>query len=111
MRRQLLTACLLVLFAFLGLFLVGQTVSTDPTLEVPTLAERLYPGTWPPVARGFLWLIAGAAAVGFDLFVVRPIVETRRGEIMVVVSAVITGGSFLAFAIASFLGAAWTVIH
>ena len=111
MRRLLLGVCLLILFGFVALFLVGQTVSNDPTLEVPTLAERLYPGTWPPVARGLLWLITGSAAVGFDLLVVRPFAETRRGEVLVIASAVVTGASFLVFAVASFFGAAWTVIH
>ncbi|MEX2556513.1 MAG: hypothetical protein WEB06_12915 [Actinomycetota bacterium] len=110
-RTGLGIACGVVLVAVVALWLVGQGVSADPTLRVPSLVERLYPGTWHPMARGMLWLISGAAAVGIDLLIARPIAESRRGEVMVVVLAFVTGACFLAFAIGSFAGAGWSVIH
>ncbi len=110
-RTGLGIACALVLVGVVVLWLVGQDASADPTLQVPSLIERIYPGAWHPFARGTLWLVTGAAAVGVDLLFARPIAETRRGEIATVILAVITGASFLAFSIGSFLGADWSVIH
>lgn len=110
-RTGLGIACALVLVGFVVLWLVGQDASADPTLQVPTLVERLYPGAWHPFARGSLWLATGAAAVGVDLLFARPITETRRGEIGILILTAITGASFLAFSIGSFLGADWSVIH
>ncbi len=110
-RTGLGIACALVLVGFVALWLVGQDASADPALQVPSLVERLYPGAWHPIARGALWLLTGSAAVGVDLLFARPIAETRRGRIMVLVMAAITGGCFLAFSIGSFLGADWSVIH
>lgn len=104
-------ACAAALIVFVVLGLLGQDASADPTLQVPSLVERLYPGAWHPIARGILWLLTGAAAVGIDLLFARPIAENRRGEVTVLVSAVVTGISFLTFAVGSFLGADWSVIH
>ncbi len=110
-RTRIGVACALVVLAFVAFWIFGQEVSADPSLEAPPLAEALYPGTWPPVPRGIAWLIAGAAAVGFDLLVMVPRAETRFGRRAAQVLGTITGASFLAFAIGTFFAADWSVIH
>lgn len=110
-RTRLGVGCVLISIAFVGLWFVGQEASADPTLNVPDVVAYLYPGTWPPAARGLLWLFVGATAVGFDLLVMYPRAQTRAGRAGVVAAGAITGSSFGAFAIGSFAGAPWSVIH
>ncbi len=110
-RARLLVACMVVSFAFLAFWFIGQEASADPTLDVPGVVAGLYPGTWPPVARGLLWLFVGATAVGFNLTMVYPRAQTRTGRVALVAATGITGSCFLAFAVGSFAGAPWSVIH
>lgn len=110
-RTRLLVACMVVSFAFIAFWFIGQEASADPTLVVPAIVANLYPGTWPPVARGLLWLFVGATAVGFNLTMMYPYAETRTGRVALAVATGITGSCFLAFAVASFAGASWSVIH
>jgi hypothetical protein len=107
-RAALAAGCVLLVAGFVAVWILGQqaTGATEPD----SFLIRLYPGTWPPVARGFLWLIVGAAAVVFDLLVL-DIAETRRGRRMIAAAAVVTGACFLVFAVASFVSAPWSVIH
>lgn len=104
-------ACAVVVLAFGAFWFIGQEASSSPTLQAPALAQRLYPGSWPPFARGVFWFAAGAGAVGFDLLIVRPVAETSRGRAAVMGAAIVTGAGFFAFAAFSFAGAPWTVIH
>lgn len=110
-KLRLGIASLVASIAFIALWFVGQEASADPTLDVPGFVANLYPGTWPPVARGILWLFVGATAVGFDLAVMYPRAETRAGRASAATLAAIAGASFLAFAVGSFAGAPWSVIH
>ena len=110
-RTWFAVSCVLVSITFIALFLVGQELSADPELDVSGIAAGLYPGSWPPIARGLLWLFVAATAVGFDLFIVYPRAETRAGRAGVATLAVLAGTSFGAFAIGSFAGASWSVIH
>lgn len=103
--------CVVVSLAFIAFWFIGQEASADPTLDVPGFVASLYPGTWPPVARGLLWLFVGATAVGFNLTMMHPRTETRAGRIALAAATGITGACFLAFAIGSFAGAPWSVIH
>lgn len=110
-RTRLGIACVLVSLAFIAFWFIGQEASADPTLDVPGFVAGLYPGTWPPVARGMLWLFVGATAVGFDLIIMYPRAQTRAGRTGVATLAAMAGASFGAFAIGSFAGAPWSVIH
>lgn len=110
-RMRVGIACVLISFAFLALWFIGQEVSADPTLVVPGFVAALYPGTWPPAARGVLWLFVGTTAVGFDLLVMYPRTVTRAGRTSVATLAALAGASFGAFAIATFAGAPWSVVH
>ena len=110
-RTRIGVACAVVVVLFVGFWIFGQEVSADPELEAPPIAAALYPGSWAPVPRGIAWLIAGAAAVGFDLLVMAPRALTARGRRFAVIAAVITGGSFAIFAVGTFVEADWSVIH
>lgn len=103
-------ACALMVLTFSALWFVGQETSTESALAGRS-PNRMYPGTWPPAARGFLWLFAGVAAVGFDILIMRRVAETQRGRDAVTAFAVVTGAAFLLFAIASFLNTDWSVIY
>jgi hypothetical protein len=109
--RRVLVACYVISIVFIAFWFVGQEASADPTLDPPEILVRLYPGTWPPVARGVLWLFVGATAVVFNLTTMFPRAHTRAARIGVGVSTAITGACFVAFAIGSFAGADWSVIH
>lgn len=108
---RLAIACVAVSIAFIALWFVGQEASADPSLDVPWLVARLYPGTWHPFARGMLWLFVAATAVGFDMLVAYPRARTRAGRAGAAALAGVTGACFLAFAAGSFAGADWSVIH
>ncbi|MGH2728254.1 MAG: hypothetical protein ACRDKS_14900 [Actinomycetota bacterium] len=110
-KTRLGIACVVVSLAFIAFWFIGQEASYDQTLDVPDIVANLYPGTWPPIARGILWLFVGATAVGFDLAVMYPRAESRAGRTAVAVLAAMAGASFFAFAIGSFAGAPWSVIH
>jgi hypothetical protein len=107
-RTLLAAICLGIVLGFVGIFFVGEQ-STGATVPGGFLVH-LYPGTWPPFARGVLWLVVGAAAVVFDLLAITW-VETDRGRRGTIIVAAVTGMSFLIFASASFAGAGWSVIH
>lgn len=100
------SALFVLFFAFIWTF--GQEISAS---EVAGEPKGIYPGVWPPAARGVLWLAAGAAAVTFDLLVARPLTETPRGRRAVGVFAAVTGTAFLIFAIGSFAATDWSIIH
>lgn len=110
-RTRLGAACAVAVIAFVAFWIFGQEVSADPTLEVPVVAAALYPGTWPPFVRGVAWLIAGAAAVGFDLLVMVPRAHSRAGRRTAVALAALTGAAFAIFAAGTFAQAGWSVIH
>ena len=107
----MLVACMTVSLAFIAFWFIGQEASADPTLDVPAIVANLYPGTWPPVARGLLWLFVGGTAVGFNLTMMYPRTQTKAGRIALAAATTITGACFLIFAIGSFAGAPWSVIH
>jgi len=54
-----------------------------------------------------LWLVAGAAAVSFDVLIVRSGAETERGRDLAAAFAVVTGIAFLALALVSFFNLSW----
>lgn len=107
-RAALAAACVVLVAGFVGIWILGQQ-ATGATMP-DTLLVHLYPGTWPPVARGFLWLVVGTAAVLFDLLMI-DIAETDRGRKLVLAAATVTGLCFLIFAVGSFASAPWSVIH
>lgn len=110
-QHRLGFVCVGISLAFLALWFVGQEASSDPTLQVPALLERLYPGTWHPFARGVLWLFTGATAVWLDLAVMAPRAASAAGRRAAVALAIVSGASFAAFAVGSFIAAPWSVIH
>lgn len=110
-KTRLGLACVLISLAFIALWFIGQEVSADPTLDVPGIVANLYPGSWPEAARGVLWLLVGVTAVGFDLLIVYPNARTRFGRTGLIAAGAITGLSFLIFAVGSFVGAPWSLIH
>lgn len=103
-------ACAIVVLGLSSLWFIGQEVTPAGTVQA-SRPSRLYPGTWPPVARGFLWLAAGVAAVGFDLVVVRASAQTERGRDLATAFAIVTGAAFLIFAAGSFAGAGWSIVY
>lgn len=107
-RAALAAVSLLLVVGFVGIWILGQN-ATGATVP-DTFLVYLYPGTWHPVARGFLWLAVGAAAVVFDLLML-DIAETDRGRRFLLAGAAVTGMCFLVFAIGSFASAPWSVIH
>lgn len=108
---RLIVVCMILSVGFIILWFVGQEASADPTLEAPAFLVKLYPGTWPPVGRGFLWLFVAATTVGFNLTVMYPRAETKAGRIGLGITTGVTVTCFIAFAIGSFANAPWSVIH
>lgn len=104
------TACAVVVLALSSLWFAGLEAGSPGAVRAHA-PSRLYPGAWPPAARGFLWLAAGAAAVGFDLLIVRARAETQRGKDLATAFALVTGIAFLVISIASFADASWSVIY
>lgn len=107
-RAAVAVACLLLVAGFVGIWILGQN-ATGATVP-DTFLVHVYPGTWPPAARGILWLVVGAAAVVFDLLML-DIAETERGRTLLLAGAGMTGTCFLIFAVGSFASAPWSVIH
>jgi len=107
-RAALAAACLLLVAGFVGIWILGQN-ATGATVP-DTFLVHLYPGTWPPFARGVLWLAVGAAAVVFDLLML-DIAETERGRTLLLAVAGMTGLCFFTFAVGSFARAPWSVVH
>src|SRR5207249_2842270 len=96
------SAC--VVLVLVGLWLAGREAGPGPAVSaVIRRPSRIYPTTWPPALRGVTWLVAGVAAVVFDLIVVREGAETDRGRDFATAFAVVTGLAFFAFAVTSFL--------
>ena len=102
--------CAVVVIGLSSLWFIGQETSRAGVVGAPG-PSRLYPGSWPPAARGFLWLAAGAAAVAFDLLLVRHHAQTERGRDLASAFAIVTGVAFLIFAVGSFADAGWSVIY
>jgi len=100
--------CLGVVTWFVTIFLLGQ--QSTGAFAPNGFLIRLYPGSWSPLARGFLWLFVGAAAVTFDVIVLTW-TDSDRGRRATAVAAAATGVCFLVFAIASFASAPWSVVH
>ncbi|MCA1831417.1 MAG: hypothetical protein ABR548_02450 [Actinomycetota bacterium] len=110
MRTIVGLVCALLALALSSLWFIGQERVPAGAIT-SSRPSRLYPGAWPPAARGLLWLAVGAAAVAFDLVLVRARAESQRGRDLAAAFAIVTGAAFLIFAIGSFSDAAWSVIY
>jgi hypothetical protein len=102
-RRTILgLGAALVVLALSALWFAARETGNAARFRRPS---RIFPTTWPPAVRGALWLVAGAVAVAFDLYVVRAGAETQRGRDAAAAFAVVTGVAFTAFAIIQFANA------
>ena len=104
-RRAIGIACALAVLALAGLWFAGLDAGSPGVVGAPP-PSRVYPQTWPPGVRGIAWLAAGAAAVAFDVFIVRAGAETQRGRDLAGAFAIVTGVAFAALAIGAFVSGA-----
>jgi len=104
-RRAIGIASAVAVLGLAGLWFAGLDAGSPGVVGGPS-PSRVYPQMWPPGARGAAWLAAGAAAVAFDVFIVRAGAETQRGRDLAGAFAVVTGVAFAALAVGAFLSGA-----